>query len=169
MDQSKGKAIIELFDSIRKIFVDISLIIEKFDDVFDDNGFKVKWGGSAITSDNSYSLNKPGQWLLEGIYRLYEKRDEFVYGFNISFKPGIQEPLLIAGKLEYKDPMNATAWEIWNLWYDDDFIDEKKFGEIYYQNKIDSNLLSCKFFAISLTSITDNERIEEIAKMIISL
>jgi hypothetical protein len=167
MEQNQGQAIIELFKSIRQLFKDISLIIRQFDNSFIEKGFNIKWNSSAITKDNSTSLDYPERWLLEGIYRLYEKDSNIIYGFNISFRHGNSEPLFIAGKIEYEPDATVYAWELWDQWHDNKA--NKLCNINYHLESPKKGIKSCGFFAESLVSITGNDRIEALANKILEL
>ena len=165
-EQPKGPIIMELFNSMRQLFRDISLIINKFDECFTDKGYKVR-GGSGITKDNSQSLYDPERWLLEGIYRLYYKEDNVIYGFNISFRRGNTEPLMIAGKITYNSKGMVSEWDLWDIWYDSE--NTMSPGDNDLKEIHNERIITCKIFAIPLVQLTGNDKIQVIAKRIIDL
>ena len=169
MEKEKGSMIMEMINSVRRLYTDIAKIIEQFDTVFKNNQYKNKGDSSSITSGNSSSLNRPENWLPEGFYRLYYQNSNSIKGFNIAFNKEDAEPLFIGGKIEYpNDPVgNVPVWDIWDNWYqpNNKYLAD---GKIYNITPI-RDIKACRLFAIPLIDIKNNETIEEITKKIIAL
>lgn len=166
----KGKNILELFNSIRSLFNDIKMIIDQFDTQFYNNGYRIKWGSSTITNGVSASLYNPNNWLLTGIYRIYEKEENEILGFNISFGNESPEPLFIAGKIIY-NTKEIKEWDLWTIWFREpkEKISNGEIIDIPKEYIIEKNIDEIKIFAIPLVEIETNSNIESIAKIIIGL
>src|SRR5438128_10314836 len=78
--------------------------------------------GNVVTRDLSKSVNDPDLWMPCGLFRFYAK-DEMpglVDGLTIYYwnnPPLCEEPLLIAGRIKYREGSVCEAWDLWYTFF----------------------------------------------------
>lgn len=116
----KGGNITKAFKFIQNFYSEIAQLFTKLDDLMEREGWKSA-RGNTTTSVVSKDLQRPKQWLPDGSFRLYEN-DNFPNerrGVTVGYvHDEIKEPIIIIGKVTYKDLNEAEDWDLWKLWFD---------------------------------------------------
>lgn len=162
----KGENITKAFIFIQKFYSEVAQLFTKVDDLME----KERWDsakGNTTTSEVSKDLLKPTQWLPSRSFRLYknEKFPNVRIGLIVCYgHENIEEPLLIIGKIDYKDIQDAEYWDMWNLWFNDK--QQKTLNEDNFSFDPDDEDLSkklggkCWIHAMNLVEINSEEDIK---------
>ncbi|WCL50725.1 hypothetical protein [Leptospira sp. GIMC2001] len=167
-----GQNIIALFNSIRIVLADVKKIIDLFDVIFNKNGIKLKWESSSITNGVSSSLYYPDQWVLNGLYRIYEFSSNDIVGFNIAFSKDIEEPIFVGGKIKYQENTQPKEWDLWYIWFDWEPREKVLDGSVInFESKdiVNDQIEKIAIFAIPLKDISNRSEIEKIVLKLINL
>jgi len=162
--QDHGRNIALAFRYIQQIFKETSQLMKKLDSLMGKDWIPTY--GNRTTKEVTSQLAYPESWLVQGSFRLYSSRKEpsIRKGITIAYwSDEIEEPILIAGKLNYildettGRPKAEDHWDLWYAWFEKDF--EKKIIDGSVQKvKIEATPLrdyirEAKAFAIPLVSI----------------
>jgi len=175
-DIQKGQQITLAFQYIQQVFKECQRLIFKI-----DNQLAPEWSslyGNRITKDVTASLQEPESWLPEAIFRVYQSRkDEMINKcITITFwGDEVEQPIITAGKIIYSDTDKRDHWDLWNIcFYWDDMNESNKYELDGKINTFRSE--ECKYigeayvFVLPLIAITDDEALmEKIIKPLIEL
>jgi hypothetical protein len=163
--EKRGYEITSVFKYVQKVFVECQRMLFKIDNLLAPNWKTIY--GNRITRDVTTSLQDPERWLVEAIFRVYESTDPYVNkAITISFwGEAIEEPIITAGKITYKDLNKRNHWDLWNLcfhWGNDEVKDEYVFnGTLYNIKPIGCDYISeATIFSFPLVSISDDHELE---------
>lgn len=166
-DLQKGYQITSAFRYIQQVFNECQRLLFKI-----DNHMAPEWStiyGNRITKDVSASLQEPNRWIIEAVFRVYELNKEQLINkaITISFWGDVvDQPVITAGKIVYRDISKRDHWDLWNVWFHWDDQDE---GNLYELNGKINNFKSseckhieeAKVFSWPLIDIADEEALVE--------
>lgn len=169
-DIQKGCQITSAFHYIQQVFRECQRLISKIDNQMDPE-WVVNVLGNTITRGVSVSLEKPEEWIVKAVLRVYrnnskEPIDKSIKGIIITFwGDKVEQPIITAGKLIYSNIANSDPWDLWNIWFE--WLDKNKNHEVldgtddpFCPEKYEY-IDETQFFSLPLVSITDDEVLME--------
>jgi len=106
------KAIAIMHSQVSKLLIDCDGLFPEYESVF----------GNIATRDLTYNV-KANFWMAEGVYRYWIKEANPLIGVTAMFYSSegrLEQPLLVAGQIQYLDDNAKTIKELcdpWHLWY----------------------------------------------------
>lgn len=170
----KGKQINAVFLYVSQVFKECQRLIYKI-----DSEMAPEWNnlyGNRITKNLSADLRNPDFWLIYGIFRYYENEISPLInkGINISLWDDyeLEEPIIIAGKINYNDISKRDHWDLWSIWHDWESEDESSSFNIdgkvnYFKSEECEYIKEAYVFSLPLVEISDDETLLE--KVIVPL
>jgi hypothetical protein len=137
--------------------------------------FKCIFGNTA-TSGMSSALSS-GFWMAEGVFRYYAIPDEsgVVFGFMVVFedwtKKRVDEPLVIAGRIQYEVGKGQEVagvcqhWDIWYLFFDKN--EERDLGTVInFQDPYPGRIKYASLVAAPLYSFESVEEVRQLLSLV---
>lgn len=162
-DIEKGSQITLAFQYIKQLFKECQRLIFKI-----DNHMAPEWSnlyGNRITRDVSASLQEPTRWLTEAIFRIYQNENSKLVNKCVTITfwgDGVDQPIITAGKIVYLDIEKRNHWDLRDIWFYWDNINEENIYELdgkvnYFQSKECDYIKEAFIFSLPLISIKDEE------------
>jgi len=159
-----GKSIGLAFRYIQQIFKETSQLMQKLDSLMGKDWMPTY--GNRTTKEVTSQLGSPLGWLVEASFRIYDKKNEpnIKKGITVAYwSKDIEEPILIAGKLDYildestKKPKAQDHWDLWSAWFEEDYENKKVNGSIRRvipeESLLRNYIKEAAVFALPLVSI----------------
>jgi len=165
------------FRYVQQIFKETAQLMIKLDNLMGKN-WKPTYG-NRTTKEVTSHIEKPEGWLVEASFRIYDSKSKpnIKRGITVAYwSEDIEEPILIAGKMDYLlnkktgEPKNQDHWDLWNAWFAKDY-EMKKIDGTVYETKLESDdelieeikdhIKEAKVFAIPLAHIRSEDDIEK--------
>lgn len=114
-----GKKVGQGLKAVAKMHSQVSQLLSDCDRLFPDY---TSVFANTVTRDLTYHVSA-SFWMAEGVYRYWFKEGQSMLGITVIFHPWegeIEQPLLIAGSLEYQDISSENIkeqCEAWALFY----------------------------------------------------
>ena len=174
-----GPSIRLAFDYVRQVFKETAQLMTRLDDLMG-----AEWQscyGNTITKDLSRDLQRPGDWLARGCFGLYEREGKpgVRKGMTVVYVGrGIEQPILIGGRLDYVladgtgAPVASDHWDLRNAWFEAGPEDKTVDGTVYRvelgEAALREHVEAARVFAIPLVSVgsEDDIRIEVYDRLI---
>lgn len=177
-----GKHALAMIRAMTQLNKEISQFLRACDKLLRQYGWRPP-GGNTIIRDVSQSLDRPEDWAPFGFYRAYKKHhaSQTRLCLNIALdehdRPDmLNEPMVIAAMIEYRDTDRDDAWDPWALWFYAEPRD-KHTGTVYpigerellskdlvdgfgWKEEDQRSVKSCKILAVELFNVTTPEKIE---------
>jgi len=162
-----GSNMVLSFRYIQQIFKETAQLMRKLDSLMGKDWTPTY--GNRTTRDVTSHIEDPEYWLVQASFRIYDSAHEpsIKKGITVVYwSEDTEEPILIAGKLDYVlnpttgRPNNHYHWDLWDAWY---YIEEEKTisGTIYHREYQGENdyLKEAYTLAIPLVTIQSEDDI----------
>ncbi len=169
-DTELGKQIALAFQYIQQIFRETAQLMTKLDDLMGADWTPAY--GNRITRDVTSHLAHPDDWLVREVFRIYDSRESpgVRKGISVAYwGNGIEQPILIGGRMDYfvaegaDHPEVLGHWDLSNAWFDESPEDKRIDGSIYRveptEAPLKDHLREAQVFAIPLVSVQSEEDI----------
>jgi hypothetical protein len=166
-----GKNIGLAFKYIQQIFKETSQLMKKMDSLMGKDWIPTY--GNRTTKEVTSHLSNPENWLVEASFRIYDSKMEsnIKRGITVAYwSKEIEEPILIGGKMDYildektKKPKNHDHWDLWSIWFEEEYEKKITDGSICYirpgESQLKSYIKEAKVFAVPLVSIQSEDDIK---------
>jgi len=163
MGTAKGKEITTVFRYVQQVFRESQQLLAKLDSLMTPDWNTVY--GNRVTKGVTSHLEKPEEWLVQAVFRVYEEKDMLINkGVNITYwGDDLEEPLITACKITYSDIKARDHWDLLNAWFywPQDDLEIKPDGTVYtYKPDEDDYIQEVKVFSLPLVSIENDLDIE---------
>lgn len=157
-----------VFRYVQQIFRETAQLMKKLDSLIGKD-WTPTYGNRTTTGVTSH-IDDPDYWLVHASFRIYNSKNALNIKKGISivyWNEGCDQPILIAGKLDYildstnTGPKGHDYWDLYYAWFSEDYKDRKTDGTIY-QTKYESEndyIKQAIVFAIPLVSIQSEDDI----------
>ncbi len=165
-----GTSIKLAFEYVRQVFKETAQLMTKLDDLMGADWTPCY--GNTITKDVSRDLQRPGDWLARGCFRLYERKGDPGVRKGIAVRyvgGGIERPILIGGRLDYvlakgsAAPEASDHWDLRHAWFEAGPEDKRIDGTVYCAEPeealLGDHVDAAQVFAIPLVSIASEDDI----------
>lgn len=121
MPTELGKQVAIAFKAVRQCHEDVRQLIADFDSLMSKKGLQRAWSLDAVTYGVSRAAYAP-YWMASKLYRVYhepEKHPNVIEGINIRFfadDDSLDEPKLIAGRIDYAVAADQTVENVAQVW-----------------------------------------------------
>lgn len=168
VNTDKGKHINAAFLYVAQVLKECQRLVYKI-----DSEMAPEWKnlyGNRITRDVSADLRRPDYWLIYGIFRYYENDSDGLInkGINILLWDDyiLEEPIIIAGKILYKDTSKRNHWDLWSIWHEWESVEDSNEyqtnGKLnYFESDEQEYIDKACVFSWPLVSISDDEALLE--------
>lgn len=156
----QNKSALDAINYMEKLYREIAQLITTFNKMTGEEWKHAK-NSSAVTYNNSQSIDNPERWLSKVIakyFRSNKKEREYMGIAIILKKEETSVPIILAGKLNYNEEnQGETDFEL--LWFEEG-PDNKSIDGKVYELKNDKYNYSGKLFACPLFEIKNKEDIK---------
>ena len=124
---------------------------------------------NVVTRDVSATVNYPDAWMPCSLFRFYDAKDEMpglIEGLTIYYwddPPLCEEPLLIGGRIKYRQGSACEHWDLWSAffkWQEDRSLD--KVISVTRKPEEESRMDWFKLLAVPLFTIKSIQNVEEL-------
>jgi hypothetical protein len=158
------------FQYIQQIFRETAQLMATLDDLMGADWTPTY--GNRTTRDVTSHLAHPDDWLVRAVFRIYDSREHpgVRKGISIAYwGNGLEQPILIGGRLDYTVPEGADEldvlgyWDLSNAWFEEDPEDKRIDGSIYQVDPSEpprkDHIRGAHVFGIPLASVESEDDI----------
>jgi len=182
MTETKGNSIKVLFDSLTKLYKQSQLLLMDADRLMGERGWEPT--NTTAPASFSYSLNTPERWYARWAVRFYipatSENEEptidlvlfvsvhFASDLGSSLPTAVNEPIISAGRLKYKETMTPKVasrnydYYMCKYWFFGKPHESLEGWRRTIGSKYSENLEGSETFAVPLYEITSSEKLKEL-------
>jgi len=165
-----GEKMTLAFEYVQQVFRETSQLMTKLDDLMGADWTPTY--GNRTTRDVTSHLAHPDDWLVRAVFRIYDSKESpgVRKGISIAYwGNGLEQPILIGGRMDYFVPEGADGpevlgyWDLSNAWFEEGPEDKRIDGSIYRvepsEAPLRDHIQEARVFAIPLVGVESEDDI----------